>query len=210
MVAKNWGHDFGGHGMDGADHSKPPATGIDHGGCCVIITGAPASGKSTISRRLAEQLERSAYLNGDQVHWMVVGGRVWALGEPPEEAARQVRLGNLNLVSIAKNCAEAGFTPIIDWIIPDQEQLDFIVENLAPLPVWLVVLAPGAEVCHRRNNEREDQFDFDGYEALVSGMDREFGRRALWIDSSRQSPEETLDALHGASRLGSGRILTSM
>lgn len=89
----------------------------------MIITGAPASGKSTLARRLAEHLERSAWLGGDQIHSLVVGGRVWALGEPKDEADRQTRLGNQNLVALAKNCAEAGFTPVVDWIIPDGEQL---------------------------------------------------------------------------------------
>ncbi|MDF1489447.1 AAA family ATPase [Tessaracoccus caeni] len=172
--------------------SEPPATGIDHGACCVIITGAPASGKSTLTRRLAEQLERSAWLNGDQIHSLVVGGRVWALGEPKDEAQRQTRLGNHNLITLAKNCAEAGFTPVIDWIIPDGEQLAQFVEGLAPLPLWLIALDPGAEACRERNLQRNDPFAFDGYDELIGEMKRAFGSTAWWIASTDQSPDETL------------------
>jgi hypothetical protein len=47
--------------------------------------------------------------------------------------------------------ADAGFTPVIDWVVPDRAQLDFFVELLAPRPVLFVVLAPGLEVCWERD-----------------------------------------------------------
>ena len=172
--------------------SEPPAGGIDHGSCCVIITGAPASGKSTLTRRLAEQLERSAWLSGDQIHWLVVGGRVWALGDPKDEADRQTRLGNQNLISLARNCAEAGFTPVIDWIIPDGEQLAHFIAGLAPLPLWLIALDPGAEVCRERDLQRDDPFAFGAYDELVDEMRGAFGSSAWWIASADQSADETL------------------
>lgn len=178
----------------------PPAEGADAGTCCIIITGAPASGKSTLSRRLAETLERSALLNGDQVHGVIVGGRVWALGEPRDEAHRQTRLGNQNLICLADNCAAAGFTPVIDWIIPDADQLAQFVDGLAPLPVWLIVLDPGAEACRERNLQREDRFDFDGYDELVGGMREGFGSRAWWITSTDQSAEGTLQLMVDRAR----------
>lgn len=176
-------------------HSEPPAGGVDHGACCVIITGAPASGKSTLTRRLAEQLRHSAWLNADQIHWLIVGGRVWALGDPKDEADRQTHLGNQNLISLAKNCAEAGFTPVIDWIIPNGVQLAQFVEGLSPLPVWLIALDPGADSCRERNLQREDSFDFDTYDDLVRGMRGAFGSSAWWIDSSDHSAEETLQLI---------------
>lgn len=170
----------------------PPIENIDRGRCCVIVTGPPAAGKTTITRGLAGRLERSALLNGDQIHWLVVGGRVWALGEPRDEAARQVRLGNQNLVSLARNCAEAGFTPVIDWILPDREQFDFFADQLAPLPVWVIVLAPRAEVCRERNLHRDEVFAFDGYDELVGAMWDAFGDRVWWLDTTGQSADETL------------------
>lgn len=174
------------------DLSRPPVGGIDNGACCVIVTGPPAAGKSTLSKRLARHLRRSAFLNGDAIHWLVVGGRVWALGEPRDEARRQVQLGNANLISLARNCADARFTPVIDWIIPDQEQLQQFLDGLHPLPVWLIVLDPGADEARRRNGLRQDAFAFDGYDALIDGMRAAFGDRAWWIDSSDQAEEETL------------------
>lgn len=132
---------------------------------------------------------------------MIVGGRVCSLGEPKEEADRQTCIGNQNMVSIAKNCAEAGVTPVIDWIIPDDTQLDQFVTGLTPLPVWLIVLDPGDAACTERNRHREDGFDFHDHDGLVGGMRREYGPCAWWVSSTDQTADETfrliLDRSHG-------------
>jgi hypothetical protein len=59
--------------------------------------------------------------------------------------------------------------------------------------VWLVILAPGIDVCRRRNATRDPQerFEFDGYEGLETDMKREFGNCAWWFDTAALTPEET-------------------
>lgn len=166
---------------------------LDNGGSCLIITGAPAAGKSTVSQLVAQRLARSALLNGDQVNRLIVSGRVWALGEPADQAARQVRLCNENLCALAANFADSGFTPVIDWIIPDREQLDFYLEALSPRRVLLVVLTPSTEVCRHRNAIRDhrEQFFFDDYETLTAAMHNGFGTVGWWFDTSTLTPDET-------------------
>lgn len=171
----------------------PFGDGLDHGRSCLLITGAPGAGKSTVSRLVARTLSRAALIDGDDVNRLIVSGRVWSLGEPADEAARQVRLCNQNLCELAANFADAGFTPVIDWIIPDREQLDQYREALGPRRLLVVVLAPSIDVCRYRNTIRdpEDQFFFDGYEALASTMRSGFGTVGWWLDTSDLSPEET-------------------
>jgi hypothetical protein len=155
----------------------------------------PAAGKSTITRILAEKLPRSARMDGDVVNRFVISGRIWALGEPADEAARQVELCNRNLCALAANFADADFTALIDWIVPTREQFDLFVNLLAPRPVMFVVLSPGSESCNYRNTTRnpEAQFDFDGYEALDASMRRELGDVGWWFDTSGLSPEQTAE-----------------
>lgn len=97
------------------------------------------------------------------------------------------------MCELARNFADAGFTPVIDWIIPDRDQLDFYLDTLAPRRVLLIVLAPGLDVCRHRNSLRDadDQFFFDGYEALTAAMRDGFGRVGWWFDTSGLTPEET-------------------
>lgn len=179
---------------------------LDHGVACLLVTGAPGAGTSTVARLVAAALERAALLEGDRVSRLVVSGHVWALGDPPDEAARQVRLTNDNLVALAANCADARITPVIDWIVPDRSQLDLYVAGLGGRGLRLVVLDPGAEACRSRNEQRalQEQFFFDGHDELVGGMRDAFGDTGWWFDTSGLGPDETARrVLQEASTRGS-------
>lgn len=164
---------------------------------CLLINGMPGAGKSTVSRRVAERTARSARLDAAVVGSMIVNGGVWALGEPADEAARQVELGNRNLCALAGHFAAAGFTPVIDTVIPSRSQLDLFLELLAPRTVLHIVLAPGIETCRQRNATRDpdQRWDFTGYEALDREMIDGFGDRAWWIDTAAQTADQTAELI---------------
>ncbi len=171
-------------------------TALDQGGACLLLTGPPGAGKSTLTRLVAAALTRAALVDAHLVGTMIVGGYVWPLGEPAEEAARQVQLLNANVCAVAANFANAGFTPVIDWVVPDAVQLETYRAALAGRRLLLVVLDPGTSVCRSRNAVRapEEQFFFNGYDELRASMGsyRDVG---WWFDTSALSPEETAQRL---------------
>lgn len=170
---------------------------MDDGHACLLITGAPGAGKSTVSRLLAQQLSRSALVDAYVVSTMVVSGYVWPLGEPADEAARQVRLLNTNVCALASNFVDAGFTPVLDLVVPDAENLEAFRRALASRRLLFVVLDPGADACRRRNQLRapEEQFFFDGYDELRASMRSGFGDLGWWFDTSGLSAEQTVSQI---------------
>lgn len=169
------------------DTSSP----LDGGHACLLITGAPGAGKTTVAQGVARSLSRSAFISGDAVARLVVGGYVWPLGDPPAEAARQAALCNDNVCSLPYNFMAAGFTPVIDWIVPDADQLDVFRASLGSR-LRLVVLDPAA-TCVARDLQRppHEQFAFDGDDQLRATMWKGFGLRGWWLDSSDLDADST-------------------
>lgn len=160
---------------------------------CVIVTGMPGAGKSTVSTLAARLLPRAARVKGDDVSYMILSGRVRFDGEPAEEATRQGELTTRNLCALAANFVDFGFTVFLDTVVPGRAKLDLLVTLLAPRPVRLVILAPGVEVCRHRNATRRpsERVDFDGYERLNAGMHADLAGPGWWFDTSALTPEET-------------------
>lgn len=164
---------------------------------CVIVTGMPGAGKTTITSGVARLMPRAALVGGDALNAMVRSGSVSFLGRPSEEALRQDELCNRNMCALANNFVDFGFTVLMDTVLADRSELDFFIALMSPRPVRLVVLDPGIDVCKRRNAGRhpEDQFEFDGYERLQADMKREFGDVGWWLDTSAMTEERTAERL---------------
>jgi predicted kinase len=162
---------------------------------CVIVTGMPGAGKTTITSLVAQQMPRAAQVGGDDVNALIRSGYVWFMGRPSEEALRQDELCNRNMCSLANNFVDFGFTVLMDTVLADRCELDLFLALMSPRPVRLVVLDPGVDACTSRNAARdpETQFEFDGYERLDADMRREFGDIGWWLDTSAMTAEQTVD-----------------
>ncbi len=114
---------------------------------CVIVTGMPGAGKTTITALAGRLLPRAAQVGGDAVNMMIRSGFVWFMGKPTEEALRQDELCNRHMCSLANNFIDFGFTLLMDTVLADRDELDFFIALMSPRPVRLVVLEPGIDVC---------------------------------------------------------------
>jgi predicted kinase len=164
---------------------------------CVIVSGMPGAGKSTVTALAARLLPRLAQVKGDDVTRMILSGGVWFMGTPRDEALRQYELCKRNMCALANNFVDYGFTVFMDTVVQDRAMLDLLLALMSPRPVRLVILAPGVEVCKQRNAMRHphEQFEFAGYEHLEADMKHDLGDVGWWIDTSALTSEATAEQL---------------
>jgi chloramphenicol 3-O-phosphotransferase len=164
----------------------------------IIVTGIQAAGKSTVSRLLAERFALGVHVEGDVLQHMIVSGSegVQEPGPLSEEEGRQYRLRLKHMCLLGRSFQEAGFTVVLDDIITGEDWPD--VQNyVRGLRYDLIVLAPRVEVVATvRDLSRTKRPLGEAWATYLDGVMRATMRgRGHWIDTSEQTPEETVDAI---------------
>ncbi|GLF93460.1 AAA family ATPase [Streptomyces yaizuensis] len=174
----------------------------------VLITGVMAAGKSTVAQALAERLPKAAHVRGDTFRRMCVSGRV-EMGAPgaPEaaEALAQLRLRHRLSAAAADLYAADGWTAVVQDIVIGPE-LAAYTDLVRTRPLHVVVLAPSPSAVTARESARPKTGYGPG--PTVADLDRvlreETPRTGLWLDTSSQSPAETVEEILG--RLAESRV----
>ena len=163
----------------------------------VIVTGISASGKSTVCEALASRFARGVHVKGDIFRRMVVNGRAEMTAEPSEEALRQLRLRYLLATSTADAYFNAGFSVVVQDVVIGPLLNEFVA-MLTNSPLYVVVLAPRADVVAEREASRAKTAYHEGA-ASIAALDHvlrhETPRIGMWLDTSDQTPEETVDEI---------------
>ncbi|AXO38421.1 phosphotransferase [Micromonospora sp. B006] len=158
----------------------------------VLISGIMAVGKSTVAEGLARRLPRAVHLRGDVFRRMIVSGRADMTAEPTDEALRQLRLRYDLAASTADRYAAAGFTVVLQDVVLGAD-LPAMIGRIRHRPLAVVVLAPRAEVVAARERDRPKTGYGDWPVAdLDAGFRADTPRIGLWLDTSDQTPEETV------------------
>jgi chloramphenicol 3-O-phosphotransferase len=163
----------------------------------VAVTGIQAAGKSTVARRLAARFARGVHIEADTLQRMIVSGAEWVTepGEPAGEAARQLRLRLKHTCLLAASFYDAGFSAVLDDIIIDARWHE-LREDLGSRPVSLVVLAPSVEAVLARDRTRAKRTLGAAWARyLDEALRRTMAGAGLWIDSTHQTPDETVKAI---------------
>ncbi|MET8863586.1 AAA family ATPase [Nonomuraea sp. NPDC004580] len=171
----------------------------------VVITGVSAAGKSTVAQALAERLPRAAHVRGDVFRRMVVGGRAEMTPEAGDEAVRQLRLRYRLAATTADMYFDAGFTAIVQDVIIGGD-LQRFTEMIRSRPLYVIVLAPDPAAVARREAARAKSGYGGGWTItqLDAALREETPRIGLWLDTSCQTVEETVDEI--IFRAKEGRI----
>jgi predicted kinase len=157
-----------------------------------------ASGKSTIARLLAQRFVRGVHIEADVLQRMIVSGSMWVSqpGEPDGEVAQQLRLRLKKLCLLGRSFFEAGFTVVLDDIILE-DRWKHLQEDLHDLPFSLVVLAPQVDVvASQRDTNRAKAPQGQAWAAYLDhALRTTMVGIGLWIDTSEQTPEETVEQI---------------
>lgn len=166
----------------------------------ILVTGIQAAGKSTVGRLLAERFERGVFIEGDLMWKAVVSGREDVTPEPTAEAVRQLFLRHRAGTLLADHYFSAGFTVVHCDIVLGDQLLSYI-EWVRGRPLLVVVLRPRPDVVVAREIARgSDAYRGwgDDLRAAVEEFDgwlEEGERLGLWLNTSEQTPEETVDEI---------------
>jgi hypothetical protein len=166
-----------------------------------LVTGAQAAGKSTVGRLLAERFDRGAFVEGDVMWKLIVSGREDWTPEPSDEALRQLRLRYRNGALLADSLFESGFTAVHSDIVMEHG-LEEYTDMVRGRPLYVVMLCPSivAVAARERGRGSNAYRDWTDQGFTVEHAVTEFyewientPRTGLWVDSSDQTPDETVD-----------------
>ncbi len=161
-----------------------------------LVTGASAAGKSTVGQLLAERFDRGVHVRGDVFRRMVVSGRDEMSMAPSDEAVDQLRLRYKLAAMTADVYATAGFDVVVQDVVLAHHLREHI-ERIRTRPLHVVVLAPRVEVLAAREAARPKTAyrGSDTPAAMDAALREETPRLGLWLDTSDQTPEETVDEI---------------
>jgi chloramphenicol 3-O-phosphotransferase len=158
-----------------------------------------AVGKTTVARLLASRLERGVHLEGDVFRRFVVSGREEMSADASHEALRQLRLRYRLAAAAADEYFDAGFGVAVEDVVvgPLLREYEGMIRSR---PLHVVVLLPSMEAVAAREAGRGDKGYFGGW--TVQAHYDEFvattPRVGLWLDTTEQTPEETVDEILGS------------
>ncbi len=162
----------------------------------VVITGVMASGKSSVAELLAQRLARAAHVRGDFFRRCIVSGRAEPSNPISHEAYEQLLLRYRLAMSTADTYVDAGFVAVVQDVIVGPILAD-AVTMLRSRPVRVIVLDPDPAVVSGRESERSKVGYRGGWEPsdLVDALRGGTPRLGLWLDTSSESVEQTVDTI---------------
>lgn len=115
-----------------------------------LITGPAGVGKSTLSKRLAEEKEKSILIEGDDIYHMVISGYV-----PAWKENNHLDLFWKNVSGLIKNGLETNYDVIFNYII-NYKDYERLKKEFSKYNIVFKVLITSKEELLRRDKLREE------------------------------------------------------
>jgi chloramphenicol 3-O-phosphotransferase len=167
-------------------------------GAVWLITGAQASGKSTVAELLAQQFERGVHVRGGQFYrWAARGWVHFDDADQRDEARRLLDLRYRLSAVVADEYAAAGFTTVVQDNIYGDDVVSWL-KRIQQRPRHLVVLRPSVATVAARHEDRRRASGKIAYRGGFTPADNDADLATtpsdlgLWLDTSAQTADETV------------------
>jgi len=160
-----------------------------------VITGPAGVGKSTISIGIAERLNKSCLIEGDEVYHLVKGGYV-----SPWLEGNHLDLFWDNSLSLISNSLSKGYDVVFNYIL-DKEDIRTLKQRLPNVDIKFVVLLVDKNTIVERDNLRDEDCRM-GERSLIllqEMIDENFDVNNI-LDTSNLSVEETINIVMNDER----------
>ena len=160
----------------------------------IVVSGMQGAGKTTVAAQLARRFARGVHIPADDLQRLIVSGATWKSQRGPEgEADAQLRLRLHHICLLGTSFFDAGFAVVLDDIIIGERVLH-LRRELGQRPFMFVMLTPDLDVVREREAGRGTQLH-DQWGWMDDEIRRATQRIGLWIDSSGQTADETVDEI---------------
>lgn len=160
-----------------------------------IITGPAGVGKSTVSKRLAKKLSKSALIEGDEIYHQVIGGYT-----PAWKDGNHLDVFWKVCIDMMRTYLESGYDVVFNYIV-HLENLDLIKKCLSEFEMKFTVLLVDEETLLARDSERAEdcQMKERCIVLLNSFKNKGFDEKFI-LNSSNLTVDETVNIIENDER----------
>ncbi len=155
-----------------------------------VLTGPAGVGKSTISKLIAESLDKSVLIEGDDIYNFFVGGRI-----KPWNSDAPLDLFWNNCFYLIKSYLENGYDVVFNYIIKPN-YFEIISNNFKEYEIIFKVLLTDEDIILKRDKERpvDCQMGERSLILLKQFIDANYNNKYI-INTSNLTALETLDKI---------------